>query len=675
MIEETTKLIRIDLNQFKIHLFSKPGAELTLHFNSPSRKFYIAVIALVVHEMKKQGRIISIPLEKHIDVLTLLNETVGKSAGSSKKKHLLTRIYKKWKDVLPDLENAPLFKVVGRKKRYDELMDKVYLFSDEEKDRWANLFEYKGSHEHLRLRFSIDRLDAGLDDVMIVYGESPELTNVDAWERFIENLKEKREDPSITQHTDNELQVPVSSQRQPGKWPRAIPGSWRWPAISALIGLIAVAVAFSVWKNNSSAPQAEIASVKKMVFPLPEKPSIAVLPFSNMSDEPKQDHFCDGLTEEIITALSKTPKIFVIARNSTFTYKGKAVKVNQVAEELGVQYVLEGSVRKAGDRARITAQLSDALSGHQLWADRYDRDLNEIFTVQDEITLRVLKELQIKLSEGESIRLRSGTKNLEAWLSFANARSCYKTFRKEEYAKGIKLLERAVELDPEYASAWALLGVLHYDFYKRNWSDTDELATVSRKRGIGLVDKALEMDENDILALNCRAGMHLHERQWDQSSAVLEKAIAVAPSDSSTLVTLGKHKFLLGKFEEAIEYGKEGIRLDPFHSAWQLFYLARAYNWSGHYKESLNVFEKTLKLCEKENCSASSIGSIHSEMAMSYMGMGMEAEARAQIKETLRLYPKSASLKLLRNYWSKKFRDPSHAEKIIDALRGAGATE
>jgi len=216
---------------------------------------------------------------------------------------------------------------------------------------------------------------------------------------------------------------------------------------------------------------------------------------------------------------------------------------------------------------------------------------------------------------------------------------------------------------------------MNYAFYKRRWSDNNELAAVSRQRGIELVDKALEINEYNILALKCRSEIYLNERQWGNALALLEKAITIAPSDSRTLVQLGKYKFLLGKFEESIEHGQEGIRLDPIHSAWELTYLARAYNWSGRYEESLDAFERMLKLCEKENCSALVIGAVHSEMAMSYMGLGMEAEARVQIKETLRLYPKSASLKVIRNYWSKKFKDPSHAEKIIDALRRAGAKE
>ena len=205
MVEEATKFIRIDLNQFKLHLHLKPEVELTLHFDSPSRRFYLSLIGLVVHEMKKLGRISSISLQKHLDVLALLNKTVGMAAGSSKREHLLPRIYRKWKDALPDLENAPLFKVIGRKKRYDELMEKVYGFSEAEKDSWANLFEYKGSNENVRLRFSIDRLNASLDDVIIVYGEYPASANVPAWETFVMDLKEKLLEKSNPEHANDKF--------------------------------------------------------------------------------------------------------------------------------------------------------------------------------------------------------------------------------------------------------------------------------------------------------------------------------------------------------------------------------------------------------------------------------------------------------------------------------------
>jgi len=410
MDEKTKQAIKIDLNQFKLHIHLKPKTELTLHFDSPSRSFYLSVIAFVVNEMKKLVKITSIPLEEHLDLLALLNETIGGSAGSSNKEHLLQRIYRKWKDSLPDLENGPLFKVIGRKKELDDGVGKTYHFTEAEKDSWANLFEYRGSEENIRLRFSIDKLGASLDDVVIIYEG---YQNAEAWERFILSLRQKEEGrQKPIDLVPKKVEAPVTPMK---KWKVALRGRWRWAALAVAIAL--VAVAFIIWRAYFYPPPDRVASVKKMAFPLPDKPSIAVLSFANMTDDPHQEVFCDGLSEEIITTLSKIPKLFVIARNSTFTYKGKPVKVQQVAEELGVQYVLEGSVRRSGEQLRITAQLTDALSGHHLWAERYDRKPKDIFIIQDEITTHIITALQVKLTEGEQARVFSkGTKNLDAYL-------------------------------------------------------------------------------------------------------------------------------------------------------------------------------------------------------------------------------------------------------------------
>jgi hypothetical protein len=343
MDEKTERVIRIDLDEFKIHIRLKNKTILTLHFNSPSRRFYLSVIAFIVNEMKRLGKITSVPLGPHLDLLALLNETVGGSAGSSDKENLLPRIYKKWKDALPDLEDAPLFKVLGRKKEYDEGIGKTYHFTEEEKDSWANLFEYKGSEENVRLRFSIDRLGANLNDIVILYEE---YLNEEAWKRFISGLKQKEEEKlEPTALVSKESEAPVFRLK---KWKIIWPGRYQWVALTALIGIVVTVITLTIWRAYLQPPD-KVASVKKMTYPLPNKPSIAVLPFSNMTGDPTQDYFCDGLSEEIITALSKTPKLFVIARNSTFTYKVKSVKVQQVSEDLGVQYVLEGSLRKAGD--------------------------------------------------------------------------------------------------------------------------------------------------------------------------------------------------------------------------------------------------------------------------------------------------------------------------------------
>ena len=335
MVENTKNPIRIDLNEFKLHIHLKK-IQLTLHFNSPSRRFYLSVIALVVNEMKRLGKITSIPLEGHLDLLILLNETIGGSAGSSDKENLLPRIYRKWKDALPDLEDAPLFKVLGRRKEYDEGIGKTYPFAEAEKDSWANLFEYQGSEENVRLKFAIDRVGATLDDIVIIYGDS---LNGDAWEKFLSNLKEKEgktENLPETEAIQSPPEVPESPVSPMEKQKTTWQGQRRWAVFVALIVVIAAAATLAIWKLYLKPPPVARASIEKMAFPLPDKPSIAVLPFTNISGGKELEYFSDGLAEGIINGLSKSEHIFVIARNSTFTYKGKPVEVKQVAEEMGV---------------------------------------------------------------------------------------------------------------------------------------------------------------------------------------------------------------------------------------------------------------------------------------------------------------------------------------------------
>ncbi|MGD9040497.1 MAG: adenylate/guanylate cyclase domain-containing protein, partial [Desulfobacteraceae bacterium] len=203
---------------------------------------------------------------------------------------------------------------------------------------------------------------------------------------------------------------------------RPRPKQWRWVATGALAVLIIVAGALAIW-NFYLRPTVEPASVERMAFPLPEKPSIAVLPFDNLTGDPNQEYLADGITESIITALSKVPHLFVIARNSTFTYKGKSVKVHEVSEDLGVQYVLEGSVQKSGDKIRLTVQLVDALAGHHLWAERYDRTLSDIFAVQDELAIKIMTAMQVSLTEGDMAHMISRcAENVDAYVKILKGR-------------------------------------------------------------------------------------------------------------------------------------------------------------------------------------------------------------------------------------------------------------
>jgi len=290
--------------------------------------------------------------------------------------------------------------------------------------------------------------------------------------------------------------------------------------------------AWAIW-NFYLRPDVEPASVEKMAFPLPDKPSIAVLPFTNMSGDPKEDYFSDGITEEIITALAKVPYLFVIARNSTFSYKGKPVKIRQVAEELGVRYVLEGSVRRAGDRVRVTAQLIDAIKGHHLWAERYDRDLKDIFALQDEITLNILSALAVKLTKGEQATIRrKDTDNLEAYLKVLQAGWYSHRMTKEGHFRGRQLAEEAMALDPEYTSPYIILALHHIRDVFFGWSKSRKK---SLEQSLELAQKAIALDDSFPRCYVLLSTIYMFKKQYERAIAEAERAVALDPNGASVM--------------------------------------------------------------------------------------------------------------------------------------------
>jgi len=532
--------ITIDLNQFKLHIELKNRIELTLHFNSPSRKFYLSVIALVVNEMKRLGKITSIPLEGHHDVLALLNETIGGSAGSSETENLLSRIYRKWQHALPNLEEAPLFVVLGRKKGYEEGIGKAYPFTEAEKDSWANLFDYKGSHENVRLKLAIDKIGATLDDIIIIYEDS---LNGEAWEKFILSLREKKAEPDKRVPEEPAVAVPPLETRR-----TLLPGRYRRAALLAAVIVVLGTITLAIWNTYLKPDPGDIASIEKMEFPLPDEPSIAVLPIVNMSEDPKQEFFCDGMTEGIITALSKVPRLFVIARSSTFTYKGKPVKIKQVSEELGVRYVLEGSIQRSADRIRINLQLIDALTGRHIWAEKYDRDLTDLFATQDEITMKILTAVRMKLTEGIITSAYSnpfkGKHGLDCYLKLTEASGYLPRWNIENSNVARRMVEEAIAMCPENPGGYLLLGwVCFYDY----WQGYTKSPRETLEEGIELARKALAMDDSiaNGHALLCA----LYRMKGDLVKAIAEgeRAVALGPSHAPALNNYANSLISLGR--------------------------------------------------------------------------------------------------------------------------------
>ena len=355
---------------------------------------------------------------------------------------------------------------------------------------------------------------------------------------------------------------------------------------SILVGIAAIlvlAVAAGIWQFYVRT-RAETESKEKLVLQLSGKPSIAVLPLVNMSGDPAQEYFSDGMTEEIIARLSMNSTLSVIARNSTFTYKGKPIKVQQVGQELGVRYVVEGSVRKAGNRVRITAQLIDAVTESHLWAKTYDHELEDIFTLQDEIAQQIVAALNIKSREAEQERVRRiPTENLTAYDSLLRGLSHFFRLTEEENAKAKAMFERAVELDPEYAGAYVLLGysnLMDYAFGSNN--DPRTLEQVSE-----LARKAISLDDSSSLAHVLLADVYRTKGQFEQAVSQAERALSLNPNDPSAYRSMGNALNSAGRSEKAVEAIKKAMHLDPHYAVYYNTDLARAYHNLGRYEEAI----------------------------------------------------------------------------------------
>jgi adenylate cyclase len=436
--------------------------------------------------------------------------------------------------------------------------------------------------------------------------------------------------------------------------------------IAVVVAILFVAAGALLYKYVRS-PDIEAASIGKMAFSLPDKPSIAVLPFINMSDDPKQEYFADGLTEDLITDLSQMSGLFVIARNSTFSYKGKSVTIRQVSEELGVRYVLEGSVRKAGEQVRINTQLIDATTGEHLWAKRYDGTLDNIFALQDKITQKIFTALAVELSAGEKEKVGlKETDNIEAYDAFLKGWELYRRWTPEDFQKSLPFFERAIELDPHYGRAYAAIASNYTESYQSAW-DWSHVVGVSAEAMPGLAGKYLQE------ALNYPTPLaHQVASKWyiillfpEEAIAEAERAIAVDPNDAVGYAAMAGALIYSGMPEEAIDFVNKAIRFDPLNIANYFYTLGLAHFGMEQYQEAVSFYEKAFKLNPE-------LGLVQrAYLAASYVYLGQEEKAMAElnnpeIKEVRELYD------LYVKYEAAYYKNPEDSARLIDSLSKVG---
>ncbi len=390
--------------------------------------------------------------------------------------------------------------------------------------------------------------------------------------------------------------------------------------------------------------------------------SIAVLPFTNMSGDPAQEYFSDGITEDIITDLSKVGGLLVIARNSTFAYKGRAVDLRTVGRELGVASILEGSIRRAGNRVRINAQLIDAASGGHVWAERYDRDLTDIFAVQDDVTRQIVDALKVKLTRAEAARIVGvPTGNLEAHDLFLRARALMAAPHSDArtFAEVVALLGRAVQLDPEYAQALAVLAAAHMLNFVNRWTpDADASVAVAADLAKKAVAAGPEEPNGHLIA----AWVALIRRDYDAADAATGRAMQLDPNSAFALNARGTLAIYLGQPEAAIPHLERAMLLDPAVSQQYLHFLGVAHLLMGHNETAAAMFRERILLAPQTDFSRSMLAS-----ALGHLGKA--DEARRVWADLMRINPRYS---FADHIGRMPFKDPAFANEIAKGLAAAG---
>ena len=392
---------------------------------------------------------------------------------------------------------------------------------------------------------------------------------------------------------------------------------------------------------------------------LPDRPSLAVLPFNNMSGDPEQEYFADGITEDIITDCSKISGLFVIARNSTFTFKKQSVDIKDVGRKLGVRHVLEGSVRRSGMRVRINVQLIDAETGGHVWADRYDRDLEDIFLVQDEVTRKIVQTLEVTLTRGETARRQErGKVNVEAYDHLIRAKSCILHFTAPGMVEARAMLERAMAIDPGLAQAYAYLSVVCFTEYVNAWNGR---TASGLEEGLSLARKACEADPLEPASHDALAIALMWLRRTDEAEAAARRALELDPNSSQGHGTLGSVLHFAGQHELAIELLEQALRLDPQFHVW-MHSLGRVQFTLERYADAESTFKRRLIHMPASDITRAYLASL-------YGHTGRHDEARRLWDELMAINPRYTIEHAQRIL---PYTDPAPFEHFVLGLRKAG---
>jgi len=441
---------------------------------------------------------------------------------------------------------------------------------------------------------------------------------------------------------------------------------WRNIFISAVCILLGGAAMVAVWQFYLIPPPTltEIATKQTPKLDLPDLPSIAVLPFVNVGGAAEQEYFSDGMTDDLITDLSKISGLFVIARNSVFTYKGKPVIVQNVAKELGVRYVLEGSVRRAGDKLRINAQLIDATTGHHLWAERYDGQVGDVFALQDRITEKIVSALAVELTSGEQKQIvQKYTDNISAYDAFLQGRAHFSRRTPDDLVKAVSYFERAVELDPNYGQALAALAQSYLESHRNLWVGSLGLSNFQayeRARRYQL----RAMRNPSPLAHQVASEVLVIVQRYEDAIAEAERAIALDPNDANCYLAMAYALIFAGRPNKAFSLVEKAMRLDPHYPAYYLFVLGMAHFGAEQFAKAVTLFNRALNRNPQNYVPLIPLAAAHAHL-------GRKQEAKSVIEELKKVVP-GFTIQFLDESFLFRYKNTKDQHRLSEGLSTAG---
>lgn len=534
----SVKHIEIDLSSFKIILhFQNFNDPLILHFDTPSRRFYFVLTALIVHEMRKQDPPGYVDIRKYEHQLKLLDSALAGTHASDTVVGMWEKIRKAWHYSLPNLKEAAHFTIEGRDVTapHEKGGKRIYDCTDNEYSTWSSLFGIDDASKKWRFKFAFEKTGIELTDVLLKYDG---LENNAAWNAFVTNIEQT--DIEFQQTGENSKVIPAHKKQ------------WRFP-IATVVLLIVFLVSGVTILNRSLRPAPSPDDVV-----VNSKPSIAVLPFINISDDPDQEYFCDGLTEELINHLASFKDLHVISRTSAFYFKNKGMDLRTIGEKLNVENILEGSVRISGDQLRISAQLIKVTDDSHLWAENYDRGMKDIFDTQENLAKSIACSLKSKLGcDQEELIAKRYTDNVEAYNLYLRGRFLYYKVR---YHEAVDYFKRAIATDPNYALAYSGLADA-YSYMTFFFADSPE---EHYKRAKDAATKAIEIDYN-LAEAHASLGKIKCSYDWDWKGAEIDlrRAIELSPNNALAHRFYSSYLRAVGRLDESFRELEIALKLDP----------------------------------------------------------------------------------------------------------------